>query len=67
MASMSTESTSPPSTPTTPLRIFERDPSLPVGPFYVLQDLDPSESINEDEISALAEIIYNAYLEWKQQ
>lgn len=57
--------------PETPLRIFERDPTAPQGPFYVRMPAlanDPeTRDITDEELKALAQIIYNAYLEWKQQ
>ena len=67
---MSTDPLLPPNVPSTPVRILQRVPSIPMGPFYVSQEQqidDDSVPISDEEISALAQIIYNAYLEWKQQ
>lgn len=60
-----------PNVPTTPLRIFVRNPGVPQGPFYVVPEhLAKGEEmgdITDEEIDALAQIIYSTYLEWKQQ
>lgn len=71
MPYMSKASKLPPKIPSTPLRIFTRDASVPMGPFFVLPEpLAEGEEmgdISDEEIQALAQIIFNAYLEWKQQ
>lgn len=57
--------------PSTPLRILRPKAGFREGPFYVrFEDLDPTEKIldiADGEVEALAQIIYNAYLEWKKQ
>jgi len=59
-----------PQIPKTPLRILARTPSAPEGSFYVeppgLAGSPEMSDITDDEISALAHIILNAYKEWKQ-
>lgn len=57
--------------PSTPLRILRSKAGFRQGPFYIqLEDLDQAEEIldiADGEVEALAQIIYNAYLEWKKQ
>ena len=57
--------------PETPLNIFTQEPQVPEGPFYVRQEPIAKDGklreIADEEVSALAHIIYNAYLEWKKQ
>ncbi len=55
--------------PTTPLRTFLQAPKAPKGPFYVESIIaKPGEKVDiaDEEITALAHIIFNAYLEWKK-
>ncbi len=67
---MSSQPSSEPHIPKTPLKIFVKDQSVPVGPFYVeapgLAGSPEMRDIADEEIAALAHIILNAYLEWKQ-
>ena len=60
-----------PKIPESPLRIFVREPCPTEGPFYVtttkLASEEEMRDITDEEVSALAHIIYNAYLEWKKQ
>lgn len=57
--------------PATPLRILRPKAGFEQGPFYVrFEDLDQTDEnaeIADGEVEALAQIIYNAYLEWKKQ
>lgn len=57
--------------PSTPLRILRPKASFRQGPFYVrFAELDCAAEIVEiadGEVEALAQIISNAYLEWKKQ
>ncbi len=61
----------PPNTPSTPLRILRPKAGFKQGPFYIrFENLDqPNEivEIADGEVEALAQIIFNAYLEWKKQ
>ena len=61
----------PPNTPSTPLRILRPKAGFKQGPFYIhFENLDQGNEIVEiadGEVEALAQIIYNAYLEWKKQ
>ena len=67
---MKHSTTNQPHVPETPLKIFRRNQNIPLGPFYVKSpDLAKDSEMGEiadEEISALAHIIYNAYLEWKK-
>ncbi len=57
--------------PETPLKILVPDSILPPGPFFVrslaLAVDGKMRDINEEEVAALAQLIFNAYIEWKQQ
>lgn len=56
--------------PTTPLQIFSYRDNMEESPLKVLQDLANADEIREirrEETRALAQLIYNAYQEWKRQ
>ena len=61
----------PQAVPKTPLRILAREADIPAGPFFVAverlaQDREMGEP-SDEEVDALAKLIYNAYLEWRSQ
>ena len=54
--------------PTTPMRIFRRKRSAPREAFFVLPEYPATgkgsrPKVSDEEVSVLAQIIYNAYLE----
>lgn len=59
-----------PTIPSTPLQIFTFRGDMERSSFKVRQELANEEEIREikrEETRALAQLIYNAYKEWKQQ
>ncbi|ARU41213.1 hypothetical protein CCB80_08725 [Armatimonadetes bacterium Uphvl-Ar1] len=56
--------------PSTPLQILTFRGDMDASPFKVQQELANEEEIRDikrEEARALAQLIYNAYKEWKQQ
>ena len=56
--------------PQTPLQILKFQGDMQTSPFRVETELANEEELSDirrEEIRALAQLIYNAYQEWKQQ
>ena len=60
-----------PTIPTTPLQVLRYKGDPLNSPFKVIHEEVANESeiseIRREELRALAQLIYNAYQEWKQQ